>query len=351
MCWRGGPLEHEKQFGDAFAVMGIAARVSNEEANKIGDLWQRWHALGDRKIVEARLDETIYSVYCEYEGDASRPYTVVIGCAVPADAVVPEGLKKIEVEAGEFAVFPVTGPLPMGVVATWSEVWTTPLDRRYKADFDRYEQDGTVSVHVGVPLQAEMLIVVETEGPAVRYGRRVDQFDRLGRGAGAGGGWCAMYGVARVRRHSTMPHGMRAVDIVRMLKPEFDEAQVATGLRDIEDLEIADKSDLTVLPGVKELLESLPVERWAIVTSCTRRLLLARLWRRRGCRCPEQLDHPRRYGGAGASPIREPYRRGAELLGFALRANACCGGGCAFRSGCGCGCRVPGVGSCGDASG
>jgi sugar-phosphatase len=62
-----------------------------------------------------------------------------------------------------------------------------------------------------------------------------------------------------------------------MLKPEFDEAQVAEGLRAIEDLEMEDTGDTVVLPGAKALLEKLPAERWAIVTSATRRLLLARL--------------------------------------------------------------------------
>ena len=88
--------------------------------------------------------------------------------------------------------------------------------------------------------------------------------------------WCEMYGVPNAESFE-VPHGTRAVDIVRMLKPGFDEAQVAEGLQAIEELEIADTADLTVLPGVKSLLERLPPERWVIVTSATRRLLLGRL--------------------------------------------------------------------------
>jgi len=74
--------------------------------------------------------------------------------------------------------------------------------------------------------------------------------------------WCVMYGIANADAFD-VPHGKRAVDIVRMLKPQFDEAQVAEGLRVIEDLEIADTAGLTVLPGAKALLERLPPERWA----------------------------------------------------------------------------------------
>ena len=47
-------------------------------------------------------------------------------------------------------------------------------------------------------------------------------------------------------------------------------------------------ADLQVLPGVKALLESLPPERWAIVTSATRRLLLARL-KAAGLPVPERI--------------------------------------------------------------
>ena len=57
----------------------------------------------------------------------------------------------------------------------------------------------------------------------------------------------------------------------------MEAPEVRTGLRLIEDMEIADVADLKVLPGVRELLGSLPAERWTIVTSATRRLLLGRL--------------------------------------------------------------------------
>jgi sugar-phosphatase len=125
--------------------------------------------------------------------------------------------------------------------------------------------------------------------------------------------WCQMYAVPNPDQFQ-VPHGKRAIDIVRMLKPEFSEAQVAEGLRVIEDLEIADTADLTVLPGVKDLLARLPPERWAIVTSATHRLLLGRL-AAAGLPIPDRIisgDMVER-----GKPDPEPYRRGAELLGFA----------------------------------
>ena len=124
--------------------------------------------------------------------------------------------------------------------------------------------------------------------------------------------WCEQYGLPDADKFE-VPHGIRAVDIVRMLEPAWNSAQVAQGLRAIEDLEIADTADLKVLPGVKPLLESLPLERWAIVTSATRRLLIARL-ETAGLPIPERLisgDMVER-----GKPDPEPYRRGAERLGL-----------------------------------
>ena len=121
--------------------------------------------------------------------------------------------------------------------------------------------------------------------------------------------WCKLYGMPNAEQFQ-VPHGTRAADIVRMLKPEFDEAQVAEGLHTIEELELVDTVDLTVLPGVKALLERLPPERWAVVSSATRRLLIGRL-AAAGLPVPERR-HQRRHGGARqARSGAVPARRGA----------------------------------------
>lgn len=125
--------------------------------------------------------------------------------------------------------------------------------------------------------------------------------------------WCKRYGVPNAENYR-VPHGTRAADVMRMLKPEFTEAQAAEGLRVIEDMEIEDTGDLTVLPGAQLLLAQLPPERWAIVTSATRRLLLGRL-AVAGLPVPERLISGDMV--VRGKPDPEPYRRGAELLGLA----------------------------------
>ena len=121
--------------------------------------------------------------------------------------------------------------------------------------------------------------------------------------------WAELYDLPNPETFE-VPHGMRAKDIIGTLRPDVD---LQKAVRVIQDLEIADVADLTVLPGVKTLLEGLPPERWAIVTSSTQQLLLARL-KAAGLPLPERIisgDMVER-----GKPDPEPYRRGAELLGF-----------------------------------
>jgi sugar-phosphatase len=126
--------------------------------------------------------------------------------------------------------------------------------------------------------------------------------------------WAKRYGVPNAEEFE-IPHGVRSIDLVKMLRPDIDPQE---GLRAIEDMEVEDVADLQVLPGVKALLESLPPERWAIVTSATRRLLLARL-KAAGLPVPERIISAEMVERGKPDP--EPYRRGAELLGF--RPEAC----------------------------
>jgi sugar-phosphatase len=126
--------------------------------------------------------------------------------------------------------------------------------------------------------------------------------------------WAEHYEIPNAEIYE-VPHGMRAIEIVQALRPDIDPKE---GLRYIEDLEMDDVADLVVLPGVKTLLESLPADRWAIVTSATRRLMLGRL-KAAGLPVPERIisaDMVER-----GKPDPEPYRRGAELLG--LRPEEC----------------------------
>ena len=106
-------------------------------------------------------------------------------------------------------------------------------------------------------------------------------------------------------------HGKRAIETIRLLRPDLDEAEE---LKFIEDIECADVEDIEVLKGVKNLLARLPVGHWTIVTSATYRLARLRLE-------TAGLLVPKRFISADmvhdGKPHPEPYLKGAALLGFA----------------------------------
>jgi sugar-phosphatase len=106
-------------------------------------------------------------------------------------------------------------------------------------------------------------------------------------------------------------HGRRAIESVALLRPDLDPV---AELKLIEDIELADGKDITVLPGVKELITALPPERWTVVTSATERLARMRL-AASGFRLPGRLVTAETVSAGKPDPA--PYLAGAALLGYA----------------------------------
>ncbi len=104
-------------------------------------------------------------------------------------------------------------------------------------------------------------------------------------------------------------HGRPSVATIRELLPNADHAEED---REVERREIADVEGVVPLPGAKELLQALPLEYWAIVTSCTRALAHVRI-AAAGLPKPNHLVTATdvRHG----KPHPEPYLKGAQMLG------------------------------------
>ncbi|RYG26314.1 HAD family hydrolase [bacterium] len=120
------------------------------------------------------------------------------------------------------------------------------------------------------------------------------------------------------RRHSLEPdfvltriHGRRSIDSIRELLPHVDaEAENAY----IRHLESTDTEGVRLLPGSREVLELLPLDRWCLVTSGTSDIARARL-------AAVGLPIPRFavYGEdvERGKPAPDPFILGAQRLGFA----------------------------------
>lgn len=104
-------------------------------------------------------------------------------------------------------------------------------------------------------------------------------------------------------------HGRPSITTIRELLPNADHAAED---REVERREIADTDGVIPLPGAMEFLKALPLERWAIVTSCTRALAAVRIGAA-GLQRPKHLitSTDVKHG----KPDPEPYLKGAQILG------------------------------------
>ena len=128
--------------------------------------------------------------------------------------------------------------------------------------------------------------------------------------------------VARVWAWWAKKHGFDPEEVVRAAHGRPSPATVREYLpngdhlaenREIERREIEDTGDVVALPGAIELLQSLPRERWAIVTSCSRPLADVRL---RAGGLPRPIVLVTSSDVANGKPSPDPYLRAAELLRF-----------------------------------
>ncbi|MGW5586894.1 HAD-IA family hydrolase [Streptomyces sp. NPDC003857] len=88
--------------------------------------------------------------------------------------------------------------------------------------------------------------------------------------------WVQEYGITAEAFGSIALHGRTAVEIAADLLPAdvVPEAVARIELLEVEDVP---NGGVQLLPGTREFLDVLPADRWAVVTSATRRLAEARL--------------------------------------------------------------------------
>jgi mannitol-1-/sugar-/sorbitol-6-phosphatase len=103
-------------------------------------------------------------------------------------------------------------------------------------------------------------------------------------------------------------HGVRTIEVIRRVSPHLDAAAEAAA---IENHEAHDQSGVVVMPGAIDLVNSIPVGRWGVVTSGSRLLATNRL-RHCGLPVPEVLVTSDDV--TNGKPDPEPYLRGATKM-------------------------------------
>lgn len=130
-----------KKTKGSIPLIGVSVRTNNMEAMlTIPLLWRRFYTENAKEKIKNRTDNNILAVYTDYEGDYTKPYTVMIGCAVDSLDAIPEGLVGKLIPAQNYAAFTCSGEFPKSLQEMWGKIWQTPLNRAYGADIEIYDE-------------------------------------------------------------------------------------------------------------------------------------------------------------------------------------------------------------------
>lgn len=125
-----------------FNVIGISVITTNENGQAMQDipaLWQKWIQGGWAAKVPGKIDDSLYCVYTDYEGDYTKPYMTLLGCKVESLGLIPAGMIGRSIAGKVYKKYTASGNIFKGIVADqWKKIWGTQLARTYEADFEFY---------------------------------------------------------------------------------------------------------------------------------------------------------------------------------------------------------------------
>ncbi len=127
---------------EPFSIVGIEVRTTNKNsqaAKDIAELWQRFMSENLQDKIPNKTDTSVYSVYTDYEGDHTQPYTALLGCKVENLKSIPAGMTVKTFAGGEYVKITAKGDLMKGlIVSEWTRIWSMELNRAFTADFEVY---------------------------------------------------------------------------------------------------------------------------------------------------------------------------------------------------------------------
>jgi len=127
---------------ESFNLIGIAVRTTNENgqaAQDIPALWEKFRGENLMEKIPNKTEFTVYSMYTDYEGDQTKPYTTILGCKVKNLSEIPEGMVGQSFEGGDYVKMTAKGDLMQGIVINkWMEIWDMDLKRKFTGDYEVY---------------------------------------------------------------------------------------------------------------------------------------------------------------------------------------------------------------------
>ncbi len=127
---------------DGFSVVGISTIIAGSDtaSEDINALWEDFFKRSIGQDVTERVDDVIYAVYSDYEGDHTKPYRLTLGYKVKEAVALKDHLYQVDVQTADYAMMGAAGEQPKALIETWTAVWQSDLDRRFETDFEVYGQ-------------------------------------------------------------------------------------------------------------------------------------------------------------------------------------------------------------------
>jgi predicted transcriptional regulator YdeE len=123
----------------------IGFKLNNKTTNEggqsgidCGNLWQKFENGNFMEQISNKVGAEIYSVYFDYEGDHTKPFSYFVGCKVKTGTTVPSGMAALTIPADGYIKLVAKGKMPDCVANTWKHIWSLKLNRKYKYDFEIY---------------------------------------------------------------------------------------------------------------------------------------------------------------------------------------------------------------------
>jgi len=137
-------VDMQKVIIEPFKAIGIAVRTTNEDGRgvkDIGDLWARFMSEGIADKIPNRVEQAIYSLYTDYEGDHTQPYTAMLICKVDSLDDIPDGMTGRSFAGGNYVKITATGDLTKGMIGDqWAKIGEMGLDRSFTADYEIFDE-------------------------------------------------------------------------------------------------------------------------------------------------------------------------------------------------------------------
>jgi predicted transcriptional regulator YdeE len=129
----------------ALKLIGLKldCKTTNEKGQSAIDCGQLWHKFETENVarqIPDKLNNDIYAVYYDYEGDHTKPFSYFIGARVKDDAEIPEGMTSLTIPVQNYTKVTAKGKLPDCIANYWIDIWNTGIDRSYNFDFEVYDE-------------------------------------------------------------------------------------------------------------------------------------------------------------------------------------------------------------------